>query len=500
MFFELLLQVESFSGQTNQFVGNFGIWNWLVFFAYLATLAWIGWVYRNQQDQAESYFDGGQSIPWPVAGLSIYATHQSAVTCMGIPALAYSGNWAIFLGYLTIPPAAIIAGYFFAKEFRHAGVQTCYEYLELKFDSTVQKIIALFFVLLQLAKLSVYLYFPAMAISLVSGLDIFLTIVLVGGIVTLYTSIGGIRSVVWSDFLQVGLMTGGALICIVSICYQKGGLGEVIRIASENDKFQILSFENGHLENIVWIIVVGGFITSMYSFSSEQNIVQRYLVTSNTKRTILSCWLNSLFIVPAAALFFFLGTSLWVFYQGNSQQLELKDQLVPFFILDQLPVGLAGLAIAGLMAAAMSSVDSSINSAAAVVWNDLFQNRSQKKVDYYQLTSFVFGILGVTGASLIANFEIQQMFNFFIGILSCFGGVIFSLFLLARISKKPSSIAAKIGLGCGVFTVIICLFVLKISVKNYELAIAGFVGSFLPAISVSWIMAKFKTQHLASRP
>lgn len=469
-----------FFGQLEQ---SFGFWNWLVFLAYLFVMAGIGWWtrWRAAEGRDRGFFDAGGKIPWWVAGLSIYATHQSSVTCMAVPARVYSTNWAIFLGYLTIPPAAILSAYLFATAYRNSGVLTCYEYLESKFGKGIRKAVACLFILVHLGKIGIFLLLPAQALSVVTSVNPFVSILLVGIVVTVYSSLGGMRSVVWTDLLQVFLMTGGAIACIAWIASQCGGVGELLRVGMVNEKFGIFSSHKWD-QSSAWIILIGGFIVSMYSFSSEQSIVQRYFVTKDLKETIRSCWLNGLFLIPAVMLFFFLGTSLWVFSQ-DFEMTQNSKVIVPWFVVQYLPGGLAGLGIAGLMAASMSSLDSSINSIAAVVYNDFMKAKTDNQGGKIGTQmSVLLGVMAILSAVTVEVFSVSDVFSSFIGILSCFAGVIFSVFLLSLFVVKRSPAPAAVCLVCGFLGNGIAFFVFNVGTNLYELAIVGFFSGLVPGM------------------
>ena len=214
------------------------------------------------------------------------------------------------------------------------------------------------------------MFLPAVALSTVTGIDIYLCILVAGFLCTFYTAMGGIEAVVWTDLIQAIVLFGGALMCLVAaITGSEGGLAGFFKVGYQCQKFHMLNWDWDITTDVVWIMVIGSFFMQLVTYTANQAVVQRYLTTKNEKMAVRSIWFNGAFAVPWAITCFLLGTALFVFYKSRPEMLNpamKTDAIVPFFIAQQLPVGIAGIVIAGLFAATMSTgkphIDISIES------------------------------------------------------------------------------------------------------------------------------------------
>lgn len=209
-----------------------GLVNILVIIGYFAVLAGIGIYFSRRQKSTNDYFKGGGRIPWWAAGLSLFGTALSAITFMAIPSKAYATNWSYVLFNTGIVFVAPVIVYVFIPFFRRLNITTAYEYLEIRFNVFIRVICSLAFIIFQVGRMGVVLFLPSIALNVVTGLDIFLCIGIMGVCSILYTMIGGIEAVVWTDAIQVIVLLGGAIFAVIYIsCSLPGGLGETIDIA-----------------------------------------------------------------------------------------------------------------------------------------------------------------------------------------------------------------------------------------------------------------------------
>ncbi|MCA9270719.1 MAG: hypothetical protein KDA41_19695, partial [Planctomycetales bacterium] len=328
----------------------FGALNWTVLLLYLAGMVGIGVWCSQRESSTEQFFLAGRRIPWWAAGLSIFGTQLSAITFMAIPATAFAKDWVRMIGNLSIMPVIVFVVFCLLPLFRLLDIASAYEYLELRFNVAVRALASSLFILFQLGRMGVVLFLPAIALSAVSGMNVNVCIVLMGVLATLYTVLGGIEAVIWTDVVQVIVLLGGALICVGVAAVDAGGVASMVDVAWQEDKFRLLVWDWSPSSFGVWVMVVGGFFTSLVPYATDQTVVQRYLTTKDERRAAGSLWLNFAMTVPAALIFYGLGTALFAFYANHPElaQPAAADRIVPWFVVRQLPAGIAGVVIAGV--------------------------------------------------------------------------------------------------------------------------------------------------------
>jgi SSS family transporter len=352
---------------------SFGWQNWLTLVIYLGLMLLIGFYFSRREVSTSDYFLAGGRIPWWAAGISIYGTQLSAITFMAIPAIVYATDWRLAVGTIMILAIVPLIVKFYLPVFRKMNITTAYEYLETRFDFNVRVLGSLTFILLQLGRMGVVLYLPSIAIASVTGIDIILCIVVMGIFSTIYTVLGGIEAVIWTDVIQVFVLMGGALACIfVAVSNIDGGVSTVINSGIEHSKFLVLDWRWDYTQLVFWVAIIGFFFLNLISYSSDQVVIQRYLTVKTEKDAAQSLWTNGLITLPGIIIFFGLGTTLFVYYLTNPTEIssETVDEILPYFVVTHLPLGIAGLVISGIFAASMSSLDSSMNSIATAYITD----------------------------------------------------------------------------------------------------------------------------------
>lgn len=431
---------------------NFGIVNYLVIAFYFMLLAWIGYYFSKRQKNTDDYFKGGGRIPWWVVGLSIFGTALSAITFMAIPAKAYASDWSyIFInaGILLVVPIII---YLFIPFFRKLDSTTAYEYLEARFNYAVRMFSSLSFILFQIGRMGVVLYLPSIALNVVTGLDIILCITLMGVLSLAYTMMGGIEAVVWTEALQVVVLMGGAVLCIVyMVCNTDGGFAGIVSVACDDRKFALGSLAFDLRQPALWTVLIASFFTNITTYGTDQTMVQRYMTTETEEKARKSVLTNACLTIPASLIFFFVGTALYVFYKQHPFDLSLTisdgDAIFPWYIFSQLPQGVTGLLVSGIFAAAMSTLSSSMNSAATAYVVDIhsrFHKGSSLKTAK-SATAFL-GCLGIGFAYIMATWEISSLWDEFNKILGLILGSMGGLFLLGILTRRANASGAVCGI------------------------------------------------------
>ena len=438
---------------------RFGAVNYLVLGFYCVILVCMGLYFSRRKKSDADYFLAQGRIPWWAAGLSIFGTQLSAITFMAIPAKAYATDWVYILGQATIVLLAPVVIYVYLPFFRRLQVTTAYEYLESRFNLAVRLFGSVAFILLQLGRMGIVIFLPALALSAVTGLNIMVAILLMGLLSTFYTALGGIEAVIWSDVLQVVVLLGGALISLVVMASSVGGgVTGLVATAASLGKFHTFTWTWDHTTTSVWVVLVGYLLSNLIPYTADQTVVQRYMTTKDQKQAARSIWTNALLTIPAGLIFFSLGTALFVFYREHPASLEPAihtDAIFPLFIVQHLPAGLAGLLIAGIFAAAMSSLDSSINSVAAAVVHDYYrrlipQSTGQQRLRLAQRLTLGLGLLATVIGLLMASVEIKSLFDLFLELLGLFGGSLAGLFALGIFTRRANGPGALVGAGASV--------------------------------------------------
>jgi solute:Na+ symporter, SSS family len=477
---------------------GFSILDYSAVALYLAVLIFIGIHLAKKEKSPEDFFKAGGRIPWWAAGLSIFGTQLSAITFMALPAKAYATDWTYLFGNLPIVLIAPLIVFCCLPFYRKLDVTTAYEYLEQRFDGSVRLVASSFFILLQLARIGVVLLLPSLALQVVTGVDVNTCILVMGVLCIIYVTMGGIEAVIWTDVIQVVVLIGGAIFVVFSIAGETaGGFQGILDQADAADKLRCVDLRWNLSEPTFWTLMLGGLAASFISYGSDQTVVQRYLTTKDEKASARGIWTNAALTIPATMLFFLVGAALYVFYANHPASLDphltTNDAILPFYVVDQMPDGIAGLVIAGLFAAAMSSLDSSMNSVAAAVTTD-FHGRSRPKasaVDKLRVARIATVAVGVAGtilALVLAGSDIKSLWDQFVDFLGLFGGGLGGLFLLALFADKAHAKGALLGLLASAVVV----FSLKTwaPVHSWFYAFAGLAACFLVGYAASYLLPR----------
>ena len=424
----------------------------------------------------EGYFLAGRSMPGWVIGFSVMATIVSSVTFLALPAFAFgSGNWQNFFAHFGYIPATVIAVYIFIPLFRSTRVVSAYEYLEKRFGLWARMYAASSFIVFHFFRTGLVLYAISLAIQSILQTDIssIPSIIIIGGVlVSAYTIVGGLKAVIWTDVLQGVALIGGGMICLPIIVSQlPGGFTELFEVASTDNKFDLGSTELTLKGKTIWAYMFAEFMILMHLMGVDQTNVQRYAAASSDKAASRGALIGCLLAVPTWSYFLFLGTCLYVFVKivPDTGLAGLSpDAVFPRFILTQVPGGLGGLVLIGLLASAMSTLDSSINATAATVTNDFYKRLWVKNRDplHYgkvgKLVSLLFSVAMIGTACGIHYFRASETLDDFQRmILTVFTGGLLGLFFLGFITNRVNSKSAFIATATTVLSVVSWLFLIS---------------------------------------
>ncbi|WP_390630678.1 sodium:solute symporter family transporter [Roseiconus lacunae] len=442
---------------------QFGTVNYVVLVTYLLAMVGVGVYFARKNKDTNDFFRGGQCIPWWAAGCSIFATMLSSLTFTGIPSKAFAQDWVYAVGNFMIPVVAFLAVYIAMPFYRRIDATSAYEYLEKRFSRAVRLFGSASFTLFHVFRMAVVMSLTGLALAVATPLTPAQSVMLMGVLSILYCTMGGVEAVIWTDTIQTVVLLGGAILAIWLLISGAGtDLVGFIEIGRQHEKFSManLHWDVTQTQVALWVIIVGAIAQNVSSYTADQAVVQRYMTTADRRLAARSIWTNALMTIPATFLFFSIGTALYVFYRAHPEKLDptiTTDQIFPMFIAREMPIGIAGLIVAGVFAAAQSTVSTSMNSVATTIVTDFMRpwRTCQTEAGYLKAARWWTFAIGVTGTLFGLAFvdpNIKSLFDAFIKVIGLFMGVLGGLFVLGAFSRRANATGALIGgvVGAGV--------------------------------------------------
>jgi SSS family solute:Na+ symporter len=425
---------------------NISSLDYLIIVIYLIGTTIFGSWFVKQSRDMKGFTLAGKIIPGWAIGLSLMATYLSSISYLANPGKSYASDWRPFVFSLTLPIAILIASKWFVPLYRNKVQTTAYEYLEQRFSLWARVYMGAAYILLQIGRFAVVLYLTALALSALLNIDIKSLILVLGVLTIIYTLLGGFAAVIWTDVVQAVVLFLGGLVCLVVLLINMpGGFEHLSTVAIREHKFALGSIDFDFVTQSFWVILIFGIVENLKNFSVDQNYVQRFLSAPTESEAKKALWLGGLLYIPISALFFMIGTALFAYYLNvPPENLPAKaDQIFPYFIVHELPTGMAGLVIAGVLAAGMSTMSSSLNSAATVFTIDFYKRVLKPKSDDHaqlQAIRYSTAIIGLlsTVASL-AMINAKTALDVWWEMSAIFGGGMLGLFLSAILMPKLKS-------------------------------------------------------------
>ncbi|MEK6480325.1 sodium:solute symporter [Catalinimonas sp. 4WD22] len=423
---------------------------------YLVAMAGLGYYFSRTNNSTEEYFVGNRSFKGWVIGLSMLSTSISSITFLAFPAAAFTLDWRQLVSNLMLPLAAVLAIVVFIPFFRRGKLTSAFEYLGDRFGPVARLYGTVSFLILQIIRIGQILFLVAIPINLFTGIPIVTTIMLVGVFIAFYTVIGGIEAVIWTDVIQAIVLWIGGIVCLVLMIDKlPGGLTQVFEVAETHRKFGTGSMEWNLNERTFWTVALLGIFHFLAMYSSDQNVIQRYVASKSTREARKATLIYSVVALPTWSLFFFIGTTLFVFYtvfpEITINRLE-ADQVFPYFILNELPAGVAGLIIAAVLAAGMSTLDSSINAIATVSVVDILKPywlKGQSDTTYLRIARYIaigVSIFMMGGAFFFSVIEKESINDISWIVSSVFGGCLVGLFMIGFFTTRVGYRAVLLAL------------------------------------------------------
>lgn len=436
----------------------FGFLNYLILIGYLGVNLSIGLALAKRQKNTNDYFRGGQRIPWWAAGIAIFGTQLSSLTFMAVPAKTYDTNWAYIFQNAAIILLAPVVVFCYLPFFRRLDVTSAYEYLEKRFNLATRLYGSAAFVLMQTGRMAIVLYLPALALSVVSDLNVYFCILTMGLLATLYTLLGGAEAVTWTEVLQNIILLGSAIVSVALIAASlDGGPSQLIKTALADGKIQNFDWSWDYTAATVWIVLLGSLFSNLIPYTTDQAVIQRYMTTPNERQAARAIWMNALLTIPATLLFFGIGTALYVYYKQKPSLLNPSlptDAIFPWFIVSDLPAGVSGLVIAGLFAAGQSGAQSSV---ATALVTDFYRRFRPAAADgdclkLARWLTLLLGVIAVGTASLMATFPIRSQWDLFLQLVGLLGGGLAGVFALGIFTTRAHGAGALVGVVASAVT------------------------------------------------
>ena len=438
----------------------------IVFLLFTGGVVAFGCSFFKKKGTSEEFTSAGRSLPGWVVGMSNFATYVSSISYLGYPGKAFSGDWNAFVFSLSIPIASYFAARYFVPFYRSQDSISAYSFLENRFGPWARIYTSSCYLLTQIARTGSILYLLALPMNVLLGWNIQTIIIVTSVAIVLYSMLGGMKAVIWTEAIQGIILIGGALVCMFILLFDMPeGPAQTFSIAMEDGKFSLGSFGSSLSESTFWVCLIYGVFTNLQNYGIDQSYVQRYHTAKNEKEAKFSALFGGYLFIPVSAVFFMIGTGLYAFYKVHPGVLPDgvgADYVFPFFIVNELPVGLTGLLIASIFAAGMSTIATSVTSSSTIILTDYYQRfrkhaGNRERMLVLKLSSVGVGVAGILVA--FAFMSVQSALDAWWALASIFSGGMLGLFLLGYISRKARNFDAVLGVVCGV--ILVCWIVIS---------------------------------------
>lgn len=431
--------------------------DFVILVVYLGAVLFAGLHFSKREMKGKEFFHGDGTIPWWVTSVSIFATLLSPISFLSLAGNSYGGTWILWFAQLGMLLAIPITIRFFLPLYSRLKIDTAYEYLEMRFKSKGLRILgAVMFIIYQIGRMSIIMYLPSIVLARLTGIPVNILIIVMGVIAIIYSSTGGLKSVLWTDFIQGAVLLIGVVFALIFLLVNiKGGVGEVFQTLG-NGKFMGAGevwFDPNILKTSVFIIVVGAGFNTCSSYVSSQDIVQRFTTTTDMKQLTKMTLGNGALSIFIATVFYLIGTALFVFYGQNPSLAQgvAQDQIFAHYIAYELPVGITGILLAAIYAASQSTLSTGLNSVATSWVMDIQALVSKKEISMKKQTriaqyiSVGVGVASIGVAIVLANGEIKSAYEWFNAFMGLVLGVLAGTFALGAFTKKATKLGAYVA-------------------------------------------------------
>jgi SSS family solute:Na+ symporter len=446
-------------------LGSLGIIDIGILVLYGCVLIGMGLYYKRKCRTAEQFMVAGRSIPAWAAGLAVMSTYTSSISYIATPGKAYSSNWHPFIFSLCIFPVAWFVCKYAVPYYRKIKLISVYEFLENRLGSWARIYGALSFVLFMVGRIAVILYLASLLLNTFIPCNIVVVIIVLGFITIAYTFLGGMEAVIWTDVMQSVVMIVGIIFCAVILTRDVFSQPDyLIQAAFDADKFSLgstkftLASQQHLFDRTIWVMIIFGVTENLRSLIADQNCVQKYSSVADERQAKRSIWIGMLIYIPLTAIFLYIGTALFAYYSPGGHPLgegiTKGSEVFPFFIAQQLPVGLKGLVVAAILAAAMSTVDSNLNCSATVLLLDFYKRYfnpnigERASIVFLRGMTIAWGVLGTFFAILMIRAE--SILDVWWQISGIFGGGVLGVFILGLLRLRLRLWQGLVSIGISI--------------------------------------------------
>ena len=429
--------------------------DYLVIIVSLIVSLYVGAHFAKKQTSTNSYFAASGSIPSWAVGMSIFATLISSITFLAYPGEGFKSNWILLVQGIMVVVVLLGLVWFVVPLYRRVIGISAYEYFEKRFGFFARMYSSIAFALTHFSKMGTVFFLMGLALASMTGINTYLLIWIVGILVIFITLKGGIEAVIWLDVIQGFMLIGGGLIVLAVILLGvDGGPAAIINVAMENNKISFGPYAWDFTKLTFIVMVFNGIFYGIQKYGTDQTIVQRYLTAKSEKGAVRAALMGVVLSLPVWALFMFIGTALFAYYQINSGLLPAgikPDEVFPYFIMTELPIGVTGLILSALLAAAISSLDSDLNCLSAIAVEDYYvrikkDSTDEQKLKFGKLIVALSGIAALLIASLYVVLGGQGVLGIVFGLYAIFSGGIAGIFLLGLFTRRANAKGLNVGI------------------------------------------------------
>jgi SSS family solute:Na+ symporter len=466
----------------------------------------MGFYFVKKSRTSEEFMVAGRSIPAWAAGLAVMSTYTSSISYIATPGKAFETNWNPIIFSVCIFPVAWVVCRYIVAYYRQMHIISVYQYLENALGPWARVYGAFCFLFLMVGRVAVILYLVSLVIANFLPWDLWVVITVIGAVTILYTLLGGMEAVIWTDVMQSIVMIAGILFCVVSLSMTIfAGETPLIQAAIRENKFSWGSWDLSLSSRTVWVVIIYGLVENMRNLVSDQNFVQKYSSVASEREAKQSIWIAMLIYIPMTAVFLYIGTALFAFYSPGGALLpeiiDKGDKVFPYYIATEVPVGLKGLILAAIIAAAMSTIDSALNCSATVYLLDFHKRYIKPVMDesesvfWLRLMTVFWGVLGIGFALVLMVAANDAMLDMWWAIAGIFGGGILGLFILALFKVRLHTWQGITAIGVSILVIAWGTFArnlpeqwkwLECSIESILIGTLGIVAMLVVAYGLSW--------------
>lgn len=481
-----------------------------ILIVYLAAVLFAGLFFSKKEMKGKEFFKGDGTIPWWVTSVSIFATLLSPISFLSLAGNSYAGTWIMWFAQLGMLVAIPITIKFFLPVYSKLDIDTAYHYLELRFNSKGLRILgAVMFIVYQIGRMSIIMYLPSMVLSKLTGIHVNILIIAMGVIAIIYSYTGGLKAVLWTDFIQGSVLLIGVTFALFYLIGGiNGGFGEIMNAFTTEGKFLAPDqpiFNINLLKDSVFLMIIGAGLNTLSSYVSSQDIVQRFTTTTDTKKLNKMMLTNGVLSIFIATVFYLIGTGLYVFYKQNAlPPAAQQDQIFASYIAYELPVGITGLLLAAIYAASQSTLSTGLNSVATSWTLDIQERLSKKKMSFElqtriaQLVSLGVGVFSIVVSIVLANGGIKSAYEWFNGFMGLVLGILGGTFILGAFTKCANAAGAYVAFAVASIVMVAIKYAAPAgSVSIWSYSIISITVSLVVGIPVS-LLTKKKGQEPAA--